>query len=212
MPLEHQAGRRLQLEEQRFAVAGRRTGEPVWQIVGMAKYDPISTFLRGATSPVTLRFAELDRLVGGLPPSARNHRSWWGNTHHEMHVHANSWVSVGWVVTELDLQAERVTFARGAVDTRPRLTQRPRASRQVRRRPSPGPDGAEQLEAVLKRAGYPTTLHAVAAHTSMLDPAVVAQTGGREVFTSVRRHVRKGEQVGSFAEVDGVRVMVGSSR
>ena len=175
----------------------------------MAKYDPISEFLRGATSPVTLKFAELDRLVGGLPPSARNHRSWWGNTHHEMHVHAKAWVSVGWVVADLDLHAERVTFARGVVDERPRLSSTVwRATGRPRPRSSSGPDGAAQLAVVLKQAGYPTTLHAVAAHTSMLDPAVVAQTQGQAVFASVRRDVRSGERVGSFGDVDGVRVML----
>jgi len=39
---------------------------------------------------------------------------------------------------------------------------------------------------VLERAGYPTVVHAVAAHTLFLHPATVAQTGGEPMFRVVR--------------------------
>jgi hypothetical protein len=61
-----------------------------------------------------LSFAQLDRLIGGLPPSAREHPSWWGNTVNDSHVHAHAWVSVGWLA-EADLQNERVRFVKGSV-------------------------------------------------------------------------------------------------
>lgn len=70
-----------------------------------------------------------------------------------------------------------------------------------------GPDGASQLASVLRSAGFPDTLHAVAAHTVMLDPSVVAQTRARGVFRTVRRDPRLNEQVGSFGDLDGLPVM-----
>jgi hypothetical protein len=172
----------------------------------MGKYDPISELLRNSRPPLTFTFAELDRLIGGLPRSARVHRSWWGNTHHPMHVHASAWVSVGWVVDELDLNVGRVTFVRGAVAERPRLSglRRQVNATRSRLRNWDGPDGAAQLAAVLGRAGYASTMHAVAAHTSMLDPSVVAQTSGHAVFATVRLDTRRGERVGQFDETERV--------
>lgn len=76
-----------------------------------------------------------------------------------------------------------------------------------RPRRDPGPNGAAQLEAVLRRAGYESTVHAVAAHTIMLDPLVVGQTRGQGVFRTVRRDPRLNGQVGSFGELNGGPVM-----
>ena len=128
----------------------------------MGKYEPLSDLLRRSQNNVSMTFADLDQLVGGLPPSAWNHRSWWGNTVNPAHVHAASWVTIGWIADTVDLHAERITFVRGAADSVPGNQK------------SSGPDGAAQLAAVLKRAGYPSTMHAVAAHVSMLHPSVVA--------------------------------------
>ena len=80
----------------------------------MAKYDPLSALVGRADQPVTLTFADVDALVGGLPRSAREHPSWWGNTVNESHVHANAWVSMGWLASA-DLQNETVRFVKGAV-------------------------------------------------------------------------------------------------
>jgi len=82
----------------------------------VAKYDPISRLLSRSEPPVTLRFSELDALVGGLPPSAREHPSWWGNTVNDSHVHASAWVSEGWLA-HADLQNETVRFVKGVVQT-----------------------------------------------------------------------------------------------
>ncbi|MGB8652864.1 MAG: hypothetical protein WCD35_19635 [Mycobacteriales bacterium] len=59
-----------------------------------------------------LSMKDIDALVGGLPPSARAHRTWWANN---SHGHAIQWREAGWHVDSVDLQGEQVRFARGRV-------------------------------------------------------------------------------------------------
>lgn len=78
----------------------------------MAKYDALSEILRTthATSR-TFTFDELDDLIpGGLPPSARQHRPWWGNSV-SSDGQAASWLGEGWKVEAVTLP-ERVTFVK----------------------------------------------------------------------------------------------------
>jgi hypothetical protein len=75
----------------------------------MGKYDPLSQHLSQATGPVTLTFAEIDRLVGGLPDSARNYREWWANT--ASNTRARAWLSAGRRVETVNLTAETVRFS-----------------------------------------------------------------------------------------------------
>lgn len=83
----------------------------------MAKYDPLAAYLGDvpADQPtVTMRFAEVATIVGGLPPSAYKLRQWWAN---DSKVEARAWRSVGWHVDVggVDLKAQTVRFARGKV-------------------------------------------------------------------------------------------------
>jgi hypothetical protein len=79
----------------------------------MSRYDAISQALGSAGGPtVDMAFTQLDRLVGGLPASARRHRAWWANEASGTHSHARSWLSVGWRVDQVDLNAGRVRFYR----------------------------------------------------------------------------------------------------
>jgi hypothetical protein len=64
-------------------------------------------------------------------------------------------------------------------------------------------DGMSALYATLGRAGYASTLDAVAAHTLFLDPITVAQTRGEPVFPVIRNPNRRGE----FTEIDGRSAM-----
>ena len=80
----------------------------------MSKYDGLRDFLatrRADVPSVTLSFAEIEKLVGPLPPSARTLRQWWANN---SLVQAMAWRSAGWHVESVNLDAERVVFARGA--------------------------------------------------------------------------------------------------
>lgn len=59
-----------------------------------------------------MSFAEIDRIVGGLPPSAYKIRQSWAN---DSMVEARAWRSAAWHVDHegLDLNAQTVRFARG---------------------------------------------------------------------------------------------------
>ncbi len=76
----------------------------------MAKYDPLFDRLNVAGRTVNMQFAELDELVGGLPPSARRYAAWWANDD-RTHPHCMSWGEAGYRA-EVDLAAEVVRFHR----------------------------------------------------------------------------------------------------
>jgi hypothetical protein len=79
----------------------------------MGKYDPLRDYLASnEAGDVTMTFAEVERLVGPLPASARLRRSWWAN---DAKVEAQAWRAADRRVRSVDLAAERVVFDRGAV-------------------------------------------------------------------------------------------------
>lgn len=80
----------------------------------MSKYMPLADFLRSQTvNSVELTFAQIDELVGGLPPVARNHNAWWANSRtDDSHTWAHLWIEAGWERKSLDLSAEVVVFER----------------------------------------------------------------------------------------------------
>jgi hypothetical protein len=85
------------------------------RVVG--KYEPLAAHLAGLPASqhsVTLTFAHIAELVGGLPPTAYRLRQWWAN---DSKVEARAWRSAGWHVDEggVDFGAETVRFARGKV-------------------------------------------------------------------------------------------------
>lgn len=80
----------------------------------MAKYDPLRAVLAEREDRVELSFEEIDRLVGGLPTSARNHREWWANTHAT--PQARAWLTCGRRVEMVSFARERVRFAPPASD------------------------------------------------------------------------------------------------
>jgi hypothetical protein len=79
--------------------------EPSAPEVSMSgKYDPLRVLLLAASDRgqgvVELTFDEIERLVGGLPESARTLRSWWANS---SHVQALGWRSAGFHVEQVYL-------------------------------------------------------------------------------------------------------------
>jgi DNA-binding transcriptional regulator YiaG len=80
-------------------------------IKGGSKYQPLLDYLRRSDRlQVTLTFAEIERLMGAvLPPSARQKRTWWSNRRKGA-LQATAWTDAGYVVSELDLEQEQVTF------------------------------------------------------------------------------------------------------
>ena len=80
------------------------------------KYSPVAEHLcvlaaEGQTR-VEMLFGQLDRMVGGLPASARRNRTWWANNSQNQ---AQAWRSAGWHVASVDLAQSRVTFEVGEV-------------------------------------------------------------------------------------------------
>src|SRR6478735_7714995 len=79
------------------------------------KYLPLADYLAqlpAGQATVDLTFERVDRLVGGLPTSARIHRTWWANN---SHGHALAWRDAGWHVDSVEMSAHRVRFIRGRV-------------------------------------------------------------------------------------------------
>jgi hypothetical protein len=79
----------------------------------MGKYDPLQRRLEsGGSGPITMSFAELDKLVGGLPRSASIHRVWWNNepASNTRHVQSLAWLNAGRAVDHVVL-SEWVRFS-----------------------------------------------------------------------------------------------------
>jgi hypothetical protein len=83
----------------------------VWTGALVSKYAPLREFLTSrADDVVTLTFAEIDALVGVLPPSARKYPVWWRNDD-PSHQHCQSWAQAGYTA-QPDLGSGQVTFRR----------------------------------------------------------------------------------------------------
>ncbi|SDO44606.1 DUF7662 domain-containing protein [Lentzea jiangxiensis] len=93
------------------------------------KYAPLTAYLVDAAGHgrenVELSFAELADLVGGLPPSAFEHRAWWANGTLSQQ---SAWRGAGWSVDFVSLHRRRVRFARHAAPS----AASPRSPRDVR--------------------------------------------------------------------------------
>lgn len=80
------------------------------------KYEPLGNHLRDEAATgqhqVELTFGTVDRLVGGLPPSARKLRTWWANNSQGQSL---AWRDAGWHVASVDLPEARVVFATGEI-------------------------------------------------------------------------------------------------
>jgi len=80
---------------------------------GGSKYQPLLDYLRQSDRPrVALTFSEIEALMAGpLPGSARNKRDWWSNRSKGA-LQATAWMNAGYLVEELDLEEEKVTFVK----------------------------------------------------------------------------------------------------
>ena len=90
-----------------------RSNTPSWRITEMSKYDPLTRHLASRNQArIQIGFDELERLLGfSLPPSARKHRAWWSNNPSNS-VMTKAWLAAGYQSEQVDLEAERLTFAR----------------------------------------------------------------------------------------------------
>jgi hypothetical protein len=59
-----------------------------------------------------MTFQQIESVIGGrLPASARRHRPWWANDARG-HAHANAWLGEGYRTEEVDMEGEKLVFAR----------------------------------------------------------------------------------------------------
>ncbi len=108
----------------------------------MADWSALAQLLSGVGDRITLSWSELNILVGGLPPSATNHRAWWSGDR----PHVNTWRSAGFALAEVRL-GQRVSFVRvGATPTTETNRTRQRvAPRPQKPREHDGGEGAPDL-------------------------------------------------------------------
>lgn len=80
------------------------------------KYDPLEKYLRSlprTQEEVTLSFESIEQVLNDkLPPSAHEHRAWWGNQQQGTHVEAIAWMDAGWMVDTVDFREKWVKFVR----------------------------------------------------------------------------------------------------
>ena len=82
----------------------------------MHKYEPLRDWLlKQPGIQVTVSFDDIeveDRIGVKLPPSAREHRTWWGNEVAADSRQCRAWLDARWRVDSVDLLRERVTFVK----------------------------------------------------------------------------------------------------
>jgi hypothetical protein len=89
-----------------------------------SRYQAPTDYLLGIDSPrVELIFPELDRIVGGLPPSAKKHQAWWSNSYTSQ-PHARYWLDANRRASP-DLVRGVVVFEVGAPTTDQARTRSP---------------------------------------------------------------------------------------
>lgn len=82
----------------------------------MGKYEPLAKHLKGLpldewVAPIE----EIEEVLGfELPPSARRHRSWWGNSYRGNHSQTEGWIAAGWETRDVDLPNGKVRFEKRA--------------------------------------------------------------------------------------------------
>ena len=79
------------------------------------KYQGLYSHLSGLQSTEWKTcFNEIESILGfTLPPSARRHRPWWANQRSDDgHSHALAWMAAGWETSEVDMDAETLSFKR----------------------------------------------------------------------------------------------------
>jgi len=80
----------------------------------MRKYEPLLQYLTAEREHVvTLRFAEIERIIGDhLPPSAHDYDQWWANDSGRSGRQCHAWLEAGYRSEALDRLAGIVTFCR----------------------------------------------------------------------------------------------------
>jgi len=81
----------------------------------LSKYSAIANYLNEQPGrSCEMRFSEIEDVLGEpLPASARRWTAWWRGTPSGSPTHSQvrfGWYAAGWVVSEVSIKGERVTF------------------------------------------------------------------------------------------------------
>ncbi|MGY0236003.1 DUF7662 domain-containing protein [Longispora urticae] len=184
----------------------------------MAKYDPLRDHLAGsrvAADELLMTFAEIEKLVGRLPPSAWQHPAWWAN---DSKVEAQAWRAAGWHVRSVDQRAGRVVFARGTrggTYREARTAGRPQTLRSPATRLVTADQGVSEevtqnrLVAFLRRQGWLIERTANPA-TREHGVDVVARQDGRRLAVEVKGY--PGRRYADAARADKVKASTPSTQ
>jgi hypothetical protein len=80
----------------------------------MGKYDPLRAFLLSSNAEeVSLRFEEIEALLGAPLPPSQKHPSWWSNNPSN-NTMTRVWLEAGYRTERLDVDGRKVVFRRAA--------------------------------------------------------------------------------------------------
>jgi CBS domain-containing protein len=102
------------LEKQHVKKVDEREIKSAKAASGGGKYDSIQNWLEkqkeAGENRLRVSFQDIERILGDiLPDSARSHRSWWANDLNS-HTQSSAWMTAGWLVESVDLNAQEVFF------------------------------------------------------------------------------------------------------
>ena len=79
-------------------------------------YGSLERYLRKlpvSQEQITLSFESIEQVLNNvLPPSAHEHRAWWGNQQSGTQVASIAWMDAGWLVETVDFKEKWVRFVR----------------------------------------------------------------------------------------------------
>ena len=87
----------------------------------MSKYSPLGAYLRQQRRDVVpLKFAEIEKIIGGKLPASARYRAWWSNNDFNS-VLTKVWLEAGFKSEQVDMAKHKLVFRRvrkpQAVDT-----------------------------------------------------------------------------------------------
>jgi len=99
-------------DPQKGRSVSQRDAEPVAaRPEALVPQEGLPAFLTSVRSPITLRFTDVERILGRpLPPSARRHRAWWADSRSQ--TLARQWLAIGWRADEVDLAQQWVRLTK----------------------------------------------------------------------------------------------------
>lgn len=92
----------------------------------MSKYESLTTALsRQNTRQWRVSFEDIETIIGTkLPNSAYRHRAWWSNNPTNS-VMTKAWLKAGWISSDVDMAAQKVTFRKSETPRTPQGTGEP---------------------------------------------------------------------------------------